>query len=192
MFHTRPQSSRSTSPLAENAASTPPQGSETIPLNAMSSVIGFVTLRTVRSPVMRPRTPLHSTLVLLNVIVGYFSTSKKSGDFRCPSRSAMPVLTVAVSIEISTCRLVRVLGDDDGAREAGEPATDLREDEVAADELDRGVRGVDGPDAGAGGLDADDTRCVAHDVLLPRAGSARVWRATSRPARRARYANETG
>ncbi len=41
-----------------------------------------------------------------------------------------------------------VLGDLDGARDLAEVAADLADHEVAGDEADLGVRGVDGPGAG--------------------------------------------
>ena len=44
------------------------------------------------------------------------------------------------------------VGDGDGSRDVGETASDLGDHEVAADELDGGVRGVDGVRAGDGDL----------------------------------------
>src|SRR6266545_5891546 len=51
-------------------------------------------------------------------------------------------------------RLLGVLGDGDGAVHASEPATDLGEHEVPADEADLGMARVNGPGAGGGQLDS--------------------------------------
>src|SRR5579862_3494444 len=57
----------------------------------------------VRLPVTAySASPFFATLVDLKVILGNFSTSKKSALFRWPSRCASPVFTVATSTEAST------------------------------------------------------------------------------------------
>src|SRR6266853_470463 len=61
-------------------------------LTLASSVTGLVTPCTVRSPViLRTFSPVFSTLVLLNAIVGYLVASRKSGLFSASSSFATPV-----------------------------------------------------------------------------------------------------
>src|SRR6266404_7051587 len=61
-------------------------------LTLASSVTGLVTPCTVRSPViLRTFSPVFSTLVLLNAIVGYLVASRKSGPFSASSSFATPV-----------------------------------------------------------------------------------------------------
>jgi hypothetical protein len=50
----------------------------------------------VRSPVTTMSSPLAATAVDAKVMVGKASTSRKSGDFRCASRSAVLVSMLAV------------------------------------------------------------------------------------------------
>src|SRR5918993_1564485 len=57
-----------------------------------------------------------------------------------------------------------VLGDDDGAGDVRERAADLGDHEVASDETDLGVRGVDGP--GAGGEAAEGGGVNGHVCSL--------------------------
>src|SRR5918993_43851 len=57
-----------------------------------------------------------------------------------------------------------VLGDDDGAGDVRERAADLGDHEVASDEADLGVRGVDGP--GAGGEAAEGGGVNGHVCSL--------------------------
>src|SRR5579863_291019 len=103
-FQFRPKSLRLILPLAEMPMRVLPQGSLFGAVGpSTSNVTGLVTPCTVRSPVTRySASPLRSTFVDLNVIWGYFSASKKSALFRCPSRCASPVLIVEMSIEAST------------------------------------------------------------------------------------------
>src|SRR5438105_1600153 len=71
------------------------------PAPVASSVTAIVLPRISRSPVKRKRSPslwwAPSTRVLRNVILGLLSTSKKSADRRCTSRSATPVSMLAAS-----------------------------------------------------------------------------------------------
>src|SRR3982751_498940 len=67
-----------------------------------SSVMGLVTQCMVRSPVTLYLSPDFSTRCGVNVISGHFWTSKKSGDFRWPSRFSLLVLMLAGSTFSST------------------------------------------------------------------------------------------
>src|SRR5262249_42070088 len=62
----------------------------------------------VRSPTSTNRSLLNGLIALLRkVISGYVSTSKKSGDFKCPSRCSTPVLMLDASIATSTVPVLR-------------------------------------------------------------------------------------
>src|SRR5215469_1018200 len=72
-------------------------GSLNSPYLITFSVTGFVSPLIVRSPVRRKRSsPDFSTLVLLKVIVGYLSTSRKLDDRRSLSRCSLWVRMLAV------------------------------------------------------------------------------------------------
>ena len=74
-----------------------------MPVYSNSIVIGFVTSLIVRLPSTESLSePESLTDVEAKVIFGKFATSKKSGDCRWPSRSALRVSTEAtlISIEI--------------------------------------------------------------------------------------------
>src|SRR5579875_1204080 len=100
-FQFRPKSLRLIVVVAVNPRTSdlPSMSTCSLPGASIVSVTGFVTPCSVRSPVTRyPPAPFCFTPVLLNVIVGYFATSKKSALFRCVSRAATPVSTVVTSI----------------------------------------------------------------------------------------------
>ena len=84
-----------------------PKGSVAAPLNSASSSTGLVMPLMVRSPTRVNSSPLTSLMpVETKVISGVFSVSKKSADFRWPSRSPLPVSTestfmVAVALELA-------------------------------------------------------------------------------------------
>ncbi len=102
-FQLRPQSSRSTSAKAEKPARMPPHGSGLVPRNSRSKLTGRVASSMVRSPVSsQTPSPAERSPVERKVIFGYFSTLKKSGDLRWPSRRGSWVSTLAVSISTST------------------------------------------------------------------------------------------
>ena len=141
--------------LALNPARWSPHGEATVPRYSRSSVTGRVTSLIVRSPVsLYSPSPASSTLVERKVMVGYFSTSKKSALRRCSSRPASPLLTPATSMTATT--------DDSSGFSAivtvplvtREPAADLGHHQVAGGERHVGVRGVERPGAGGrqGGL----------------------------------------
>ena len=90
--------------VAESPMRVLPQGSLPGALGpSTAKVTGLVTPCIVRSPVTEYSPwPVRFTEVDLKVIVGYFSTSKKSGLLRCPSRWASPVLRVDTSTVAST------------------------------------------------------------------------------------------
>jgi hypothetical protein len=71
-------------------------------------------------------------------------------------------LTVA-----SHLRGERIVGHDDGAGEVGELAAHLGHDEVADDEADGGVAGVDGPGAGSECAEGGRTCDQIRHWLLP-------------------------
>ena len=103
MFHVRSQFSRSTVVLASanNVGLSMTPGPQ--PRNSPFRVIGFVTSRTVRSPSSsKSLPPVNRTLVLLNVIFGNLSTSKKSLLRRWLSRISDPDWTLSVPISTST------------------------------------------------------------------------------------------
>ena len=78
-----------------------PHGSTDCPVFSNSIVTGFVVSLMVRSPVRtKSSSPFASALVLTKVIVGCFSTSKKSAVRTWASRSSFPVSTLAASISI--------------------------------------------------------------------------------------------
>ncbi len=77
------------------------QGSVTTPDISPVRVTGFVTPRMVRSPTIVRSSRLPETFVERKVRVGWFATSKKSGDLRCASRWSLLVemLSAAISME---------------------------------------------------------------------------------------------
>ena len=82
-----------------------------VPALVMGKVMRLVTPRRVKSPVTSSL-PLATsfTEVLLKVMVGYFSTSKKSAPFRCLSRPSLSVFTLAASMLTSTLDLLTSAG----------------------------------------------------------------------------------
>src|SRR6185503_11284153 len=85
-FQPKPKSLRLSLPVALNPARLFPYGSLATPSSVASSAISFVTPCSVNSPMSRywfESRDTCSTRRLLKVIVGYLSTSKKSGDLRC-------------------------------------------------------------------------------------------------------------
>ena len=90
---------------------------------------------------------VRSMLVPRNVITGWVSTSKKSGERRCPSRVSslvemLAVLKVTSMVESSIGSL-----RFDGALELVEAALHVHDHHVLRLELGEGVRGIDGPRA---------------------------------------------
>ena len=85
-----------------------------MPRNSTSSVTGFVTPRMVRSPsIWNCSFVLPGiTLVLLNVMVGYFSTQKKSCVRRWLSRRSFCVLMLLSGIDTSTVEAARFSGSN--------------------------------------------------------------------------------
>ena len=80
--------------------------------------------------------PLTSTPVEWNVAVGWSPTSKKSAERKWSSAAGVAGADAA-PCRWSRRRLTRrVVADHDGAGDADEAATDLREPEVPADEGD--------------------------------------------------------
>src|SRR6266571_1952570 len=102
-FQVIPNSSRSISVEAANAARVSPRRPIPSPWYSTSSTTGRVTSRMVRSPTtLRVVSPVRSTRVLLNVMFGYSSTSKKSGLWRWLSRISIPVSMEVGSMVTST------------------------------------------------------------------------------------------
>src|SRR5205807_10532075 len=90
-FHVMPNCSRSISVVAVNPAFVFPHGSAVTPSYSTSRTTGLETARIVRRPdTFRVVSPVTSTFVLRNVSSGERSTSRKSGERRCASRSALP------------------------------------------------------------------------------------------------------
>src|SRR5260370_2805604 len=82
-------------------------GDGTSPFRTPSRVTPWI----VRSPCkFSSPSPSKVTVLLLKVIAGYFSTSRKSALFRCLSRSASRVLIVFASITTSTLEVVGFSG----------------------------------------------------------------------------------
>src|SRR5271154_2008199 len=83
LFQVRPKSLRLIFVLAEAPACRPPITLTGAPDDSTSSTTGLVTPCSLRSPVTLDLPgPAASTLVDLNVIVGYLATSRKSGLLR--------------------------------------------------------------------------------------------------------------
>src|SRR5580693_3693292 len=77
---------------------------------------------------------------------GNFSTSKKSGERRCVSRSATPVSMLEASMLTSTNeRVMSGVIERDGAGVLAEAAPNLRDHHVADGKVDARVCGVDVP-----------------------------------------------
>src|SRR5579859_154163 len=89
----RPKSFRLILPLAVIPARVFPQGSLMTPPNSASSFTFLVTPWMVRSPHTSydPSLSTFSYLEATNFNCGNCAASKKSGDFRCPSRCSAPV-----------------------------------------------------------------------------------------------------
>src|SRR5438874_6852350 len=85
-----------------------PIGSFAWPEYTTSRLTGRVTSLIVRSPAIRYWSyAARSMRVLLKMIVGKRSTSRKSGDFKCPSRWLSCVLSVLASMVASTDEAVK-------------------------------------------------------------------------------------
>src|SRR5271154_5623390 len=103
LFHVRPKSLRLIFVVAEAPACVLPIIETGAPDDSTSSTTGLVTPCSVKSPVtFHLFGPPASTLVDLNVIVGYLATSRKSGLFKCMSRRSTRVSTDDASIVAST------------------------------------------------------------------------------------------
>ena len=88
----------------------------------------------------------------LKVMVGNFSTSKKSGDLRCASRFGSRVSTVVASMVISAVLLVMSLSSCwMVAGGLAELTADVGHHQVLHDERALGVVGVHLPGGGGGG-----------------------------------------
>src|SRR6266545_1525542 len=84
-----------------------PQGVLACPAYSTESTTGLVMSRMVSSPYSLPWVSSRSsTRLLLKVIYGYFSTSRKSGERRCVSRRSSPVTRLEASICTSTLAAV--------------------------------------------------------------------------------------
>src|SRR6266849_1672884 len=85
-----------------------PIGSFAWPEYTTSRLTGRVTFFIVRSPAIRYWSCAACSIrVLLKLIVGKWSTFKKSGDFKCPSRCLSCVFSVAASIVATTEEAVK-------------------------------------------------------------------------------------
>ena len=104
----------------------------------------------VSSPSTFQSSPSWRTPVERKVRVGKASTSRKSGDFTCASRSSLPVVKLAASRLTSTELSATSSAIDDRAGELLEAALDLREAEVTDLEAGRAVDRVDVVAAGVG------------------------------------------
>ena len=106
LLQVKPKSFRSIVVEALKPARVIPIMSVMLPLCSSSRTTCLVTPRMVRSPCRSypPRLP-SSTLVDLKLMVGKFSTSRKSGLRRCPSRLSLAVLIDAASMLASTAQL---------------------------------------------------------------------------------------
>jgi hypothetical protein len=100
-FQPRPYSLRLILPCASKPMRWLPHGSLPRPSNVVVRVTSRVVPWTVRLPYVVNASPVPSKRVLLNVIAGYFSASRKSADLRWVSRSGSRVSIVAVSIVTS-------------------------------------------------------------------------------------------
>src|SRR6266567_730169 len=111
-FQVRPKSFRLILVVAESPMRVLPQGSLPGALGpSTANVTGLVRPCMVRSPITAYATsPVFLTEVDLKVMVGYFSTSKKSALLRCPSRWASPVVRVDMSMEASAVERVGSVG----------------------------------------------------------------------------------
>src|SRR5690606_11215180 len=99
MLKSMPQSLRLSCPVASTPMRVPPHGSLPSPRISTASSIGLVTSLMVRSPVTtKSVSPLRTTPVETNFMVGVVSTLKKSLERRWLSRSAVPVLIEESSI----------------------------------------------------------------------------------------------
>ena len=90
--------------------------------------------------------------MLRNVAVGNAATSKKSAERRWSSRAGVAGGDARHVEGDLDRRLGGIVGDDDGAGDPRQAHADLRHHEVASDELDAGVAGIDHPLAGDGDL----------------------------------------
>ena len=99
-FQVSPKSLRLISDSPSKPKRSFPNGSLAVPVYSNSIVNGFVTSLIVSSPSTTSPAPPSFTDVDLNEIFGKLATSKKSGDWRCPSRSALRVSIEAAEISI--------------------------------------------------------------------------------------------
>ena len=96
-FQVMPKSSRLISVLAVTASFSLPHGSFATPSSSTSRVTSRVTPLIVRSPTTVKSLPFWATTrALPKVMVGNFSTSRKSPETRWASRSLVPVSIEAV------------------------------------------------------------------------------------------------
>jgi hypothetical protein len=102
-FQVMPNSSRSISVVAVKAMTSWPHGLRARPSNSTASSTSRVTPRIVSSPARTKSEPEWlTTLVLRNVISGWFSRSRKSPLRRCLSRSGEPVVMLPAPMVTST------------------------------------------------------------------------------------------
>src|SRR3954471_5897306 len=115
VFQVSPQSLRLIARAPSKPTRTLPKGSCADAVRVKSTVTGLVTSRIVRSPVTRKTSASTcSTPLDANAISGYRSTSRKSAERRCASRSALPVSMLAVRMRIDT----ELAGGSAGSRRA--------------------------------------------------------------------------
>src|SRR3984893_1709463 len=102
-FLVSPKSLRSIDVFAVNAARTLPHGSFAWPCCSTRRTASRVIPLSVNSPTMSISPSVRDwTRFPTKPSSGYCATSKKSGDFRCPSRSATPVSMLDASIVTTT------------------------------------------------------------------------------------------
>ncbi len=101
-FQVSPQSLRLTVVLPSKPARVLPNGSGEEPWNSRSSTTGWAWPLISSSPCSLYSSALTtSARELRKMIFGWFSTSRKSPLFRCPSRCSLLVRTLAASISTS-------------------------------------------------------------------------------------------
>ena len=107
-FQVSPQSLRSRTAEPSKPRRVLPNGSCAEPVNSNGTEIGRVTPLMVRSPVMVHSSPSRVTPVLVKVMSGYCSLSKKSPERRWSSRCCWPVLMLLATMLTSTLELAGV------------------------------------------------------------------------------------
>src|SRR5437879_6124443 len=143
-----------------------PIGSLARPEYTTSRLTGRVTFFIVRSPAIRYWScAARSMRVLLKVIVGKRSTSRKSGDFRCPSRCLSCVFSVAASTVATTEEAVKkiIFVEGDLRGQARESPFDGHDTHVLGGKLHLSVHRIDGPRHGRSPPSSCMYNCLSYN-----------------------------